>query len=123
MKMLGLNPMEQEIVELTNDIARNGFIYFPDFCRIIHIRYRDQDQDNFSQNMFKVVQVSEVFGQILNSYLQMLCGTEPLPELFKAKKYKINDNFLTKKDFQHMMMNLPEKVKRFSFFLHLSYLF
>ena len=62
MKMLGLNPMEQEIVDLTNDIARNGFIYFPDFCRIIHIRYRDQDQEAFGQNMFKVI--CEIFDQI-----------------------------------------------------------
>ena len=112
--------MEQEIVDLTNDIARNGFIYFPDFCRIIHIRYRDQDEDTFSQNMFKVV--GEIFGKNIKSYLQILCGTEPLPELFKAKKYKINDNFLTKKDFQHMMMNLPEKVRKFWFGLLLPYL-
>jgi Ca2+-binding EF-hand superfamily protein len=35
MKMLGLNPMEQEIIDLTNEIARNGFIYFPEFCSII----------------------------------------------------------------------------------------
>ena len=41
----------------------------------------------------------------------MLCGTDPLPELYRAKKYKINDHFLTKKDFQHMMMNLPEEVR------------
>ena len=32
MKMLGLNPMEQEIVDLKNSIARNGVIYFPEFC-------------------------------------------------------------------------------------------
>ena len=34
MKMLGLNPMEQEIVDLTNNIVRNGFIYFPEFCKV-----------------------------------------------------------------------------------------
>ena len=33
MKMLGLNPMEQEIIDLTNNIVRNGFIYFPEFCK------------------------------------------------------------------------------------------
>ena len=27
--MLGLNPMEQEIIDLTNNIVRNGYIYFP----------------------------------------------------------------------------------------------
>jgi len=93
MKMLGLNPMEQEIVDLTNEIARNGFIYFPEFCRIVHKRLRDENEESFRQNMFKI-----------------LCGTDPLPELFRAKKYKINDHFFTKKDFQHMMMNLPEEV-------------
>ena len=34
MKMLGLNPMEQEIVDVTNEIARNGLIYFPEFCQV-----------------------------------------------------------------------------------------
>ena len=34
MMMLGLNPMEQEIVDVTNEIARNGLIYFPEFCQV-----------------------------------------------------------------------------------------
>ena len=55
-KMLGLNPMEQEIVDLTNEIARNGLIYFPEFCRIVHRRFRDEDEEAFRQNMFKVTQ-------------------------------------------------------------------
>ena len=37
--MLGLNPMEQEIIDVTNEIARNGLIYFPEFCRVVHTRY------------------------------------------------------------------------------------
>ena len=40
----------------------------------------------------------------------MLCGTDPHPELYRAKKYKIQEHFLTKQDFVHMMRNLPEKV-------------
>ena len=52
--MLGLNPMEQEIIDLTNKIARNGLIYFPEFCRIVHQRFRGQDEEVFRQNMFKV---------------------------------------------------------------------
>ena len=55
MKMLGLNPMEQEIVDLTNEIARNGFIYFPEFCRIIHQKFRAEDEVAFRQYMFKVI--------------------------------------------------------------------
>ena len=54
MKMLGLNPMEQEIVDVTNEIARNGLIYFPEFCHVVHTRYRAMDEDVFRQNMFKV---------------------------------------------------------------------
>jgi hypothetical protein len=42
----------------------------------------------------------------------MLCGTEPFPELFRAKKYKIHDNYIHKKDFKHMMLNLPVPVKK-----------
>jgi hypothetical protein len=41
----------------------------------------------------------------------MLCGTEPFPELFRAKKYKIHDNYIHKKDFKHMMLNLPVPVE------------
>ena len=55
MKMLGLNPMEQEIVDLTNTITRNGFIYFPDFCKIVLKRWREVDEEVFRQNMFKVI--------------------------------------------------------------------
>ena len=54
MKMLGLNPMEQEIIDLTNRIVKNGFIYFPEFCQVIHEQYRHHDEEIFTQNMFKV---------------------------------------------------------------------
>ena len=54
MKMLGLNPMEQEILDLTNEIAKNGLIYFPEFCQIVTKKYRDEDAEMFRQNMFKV---------------------------------------------------------------------
>ena len=40
----------------------------------------------------------------------MLCGTDPLPELFRAKRYKIKQKFLTKSEFQFIMRNLPEEV-------------
>ena len=53
--MLGLNPMEQEIVDLTNEIAKNGFIYFPEFCRAVNTRFKEEDEELFRQNMFKVV--------------------------------------------------------------------
>jgi hypothetical protein len=46
--------MEQEIVDLTNTISKNGFIYFPDFCKIVIKGWRNQDEEVFRQNMFKV---------------------------------------------------------------------
>ena len=54
MKMLGLNPMEQEVIDLTNNIVKNGFIYFPEFCKVVHKKYREDDEEIFRQNMFKV---------------------------------------------------------------------
>ena len=40
----------------------------------------------------------------------MCCGTDPLPELFRAKRYKIKQKFLTKAEFQFIMRNLPVEV-------------
>ena len=61
------------------------------------------------QNMFKVVGSVDI-GTFYIFFLQMICGTEPFPEKFKAKKYKFNDHYITKKNFFHMMSNLPEVV-------------
>ena len=59
MKMLGLNPMEQEIIDLTNNIVKNGFIYFPEFCNVILKKFREDDEELFNQNMFKVILVKK----------------------------------------------------------------
>ena len=40
----------------------------------------------------------------------MLCGTDPFPEFYRAKRYKIHQKFLTKTEFQFIMRNLPEAV-------------
>ena len=40
----------------------------------------------------------------------MLCGTDPFPELFRAKRYKIHQKFLTKMEFAFIMRNLPVAV-------------
>ena len=41
---------------------------------------------------------------------QVLCGTDPLPELFRARRYKIQNKFITKTEFQFIMKNLPVEV-------------
>ena len=44
------------------------------------------------------------------SSVQILCGTDPFPVKYKAKKYKLHDHFLSKENFHQMMTNLPEYV-------------
>merc|ERR1719264_1176764 len=39
--MLGFNPSEQEVVDIPNEIARKGLIYFPDFCDLCLERFRE----------------------------------------------------------------------------------
>ena len=51
---LGLNTMEQEVVDMTNEVARNGLIYFPEFCSVVLRKYREDDEEQFAQVMFKV---------------------------------------------------------------------
>ena len=43
-------------------------------------------------------------------FIQVICGTDPYPKNFRAKKYKIKEKFFTKTDFQLMMRNLPVPV-------------
>ena len=52
-------------------------------------------------------------NSLIFSNFQSLCGTDPFPELYRAKKYKLNDHFFTKKDFTHIMLNLPVQVTYF----------
>ena len=41
---------------------------------------------------------------------KVICGSDPYPQNFRAKKWKIKDKFFTKTDFQFMMRNLPVPV-------------
>ena len=54
MKSLGLNPAEQETIDMTNEVGNNGLVYFPDFCKTILNKFRQDDEEVFRQNMFKV---------------------------------------------------------------------
>ena len=44
------------------------------------------------------------------SLFQHLCGTDPHPTQFRAKKYKLDQRFIEKKDFLDMMQVHPELV-------------
>ena len=61
MQRLGLNPTEQEVVDIPNEIGRKGLIYFPDFCQLVLDKFRNGgvedggvEDELFRQNMFKV---------------------------------------------------------------------
>ena len=49
-----MNTMEQEVIDMTNTVARNGLIFFPEFCQIVHKRFREENEEEFAQVMFKV---------------------------------------------------------------------
>ena len=79
MKMLGLNPMEQEIIDLTNNIVKNGFIYFPEFCNVILKKFREDDEELFNQNMFKVILVKKgSFENTFDNWYFNIIVIEPL---------------------------------------------
>ena len=100
-----MNPTEQEVVDIPNEIARKsvififtvifisfdsiiiimiprkGLIYFPDFCQVVLERFRhsDVEGEDFRATVFK-----------------HMCGTESFPTDFRAKKYRLEKHFLTK---------------------------
>ena len=120
MKMLGLNPSEQEVVDIPNNIAkydsdhfflcrsksnesslyRKGLIYFPEFCQLILKWFRDNKEakENFNQNMFKVSHGILLHHKMCKCLLNLkiLCGTDPFPKDFRAKKYKMDKHSITK---------------------------
>ena len=51
---LGVNMMEQEVIDLTNTISKNGLVFFPDFCQFALKKLREEDDELFAQDMFKV---------------------------------------------------------------------
>ena len=54
MKSLGLSPAEQETIDMTNEVGNNGLVYFPDFCKIVLRKYREDDKELLNQALFKV---------------------------------------------------------------------
>ena len=59
--------------------------------------------------MFKV-NIVKHFPFIQICLYQVLCGTKPFSDKYKARKYRVQEQFLTKADFDFIMRNLPVKV-------------
>ena len=60
MKSLGLSPTEQEVVDMQCEVEKRGRIFFPDFCKLCLRKFREFDEENFRQIMFKV-RLKDVF--------------------------------------------------------------
>ena len=101
MKMLGLNPSDQELLDIPNKISRRGLIYYPDFCQLCLELFRQEaaEEEEFRRNMFKVALLNVGFHKKLqnNSVMfKILCGTDPLPTDYRAKKYKMEKHRIKK---------------------------
>ena len=65
MKALGLNPAEQEMIDMTNEVNNNGLIYYPDFCKLVLRKYREESKGeikNIEQNL-------KACNEIINEFL------------------------------------------------------
>ena len=103
MKMLGLNPSDQELLDIPNKISRRGLIYYPDFCQLCLELFRQEaaEEEDFRRNMFKVPLPDCGLHEKLQSnsvMFQILCGTDPLPTDYRAKKYKMEKHRIKKVD-------------------------
>ena len=86
MKALGLNPAEQEMIDMTNEVAVNGLVYFPDFCKLVLRKYREDSRELLNQTFFKVK-----FSQVdlfitLGFYNSGYLWYRPLPHKLQSKE-------------------------------------
>ena len=97
--MLGLNPSDQELLDIPNTIAKNGLIYYPDFCQLCleYFRQEPDEEEDFRRNMFKVRNLYHEFHHEYGLHLsKVLCGTDPHPTDHRAKRYRVEKHNLSK---------------------------
>ena len=70
MKALGLNPGEQEMIDMTNEVSVNGLIYYPDFCKLVLRKYREENKEVLHQALFKVKKIFKYF-HIVNIFSRL----------------------------------------------------
>ena len=90
--MLGLNPMEQEIIDVTNEIARNGLIYFPEFCRVVHTRYSTVQYTavKYSTVQYRIVHYTAVQYSTYSTLLPRYRAEDE--EVFRQNMFKVGVN-------------------------------
>ena len=42
------------MIDMTNEVNVNGLIYYPDFCKIVLRKYREENREVLNQALFKV---------------------------------------------------------------------
>ena len=107
---------------MQNEVEKKGRIFFPDFCKLSLRKFREFDETHFRQELFKVVKLARagedkqqadnwhnptlVLALLSHSILiythlsQIICGTEPHPSKYRAKKYKVEEKFFSFTDFR-----------------------
>ena len=83
-KSLGLNLAEQETIDMTNEVGKNGRVYFPDFCKIVLRKYREDDKELLNQAVFKVELVSGLWMLNESIYWSLYFGFIPNTEVHKG---------------------------------------
>ena len=70
MKALGLNPGEQEMIDMTNEVNNNGLIYYPDFCKLVLRKYREESKGGITnENEYCKLIIERSINNSLNSFL------------------------------------------------------
>ena len=42
------------MIDMTNEVNINGLIYYPDFCKLVLRKYREENREVLNQALFKV---------------------------------------------------------------------
>ena len=42
------------MIDMTNTVARNGLVFFPEFCDVVLRKFREDNEKEFAEVMFKV---------------------------------------------------------------------
>lgn len=118
MKMLGLNPMEQDLMDLCNTVPRNGLIYFPDFCEIVLNRWREENEELFRQNMFKVRNCLQF--NLNGSFCRSFAGRNHFPNFTEPRNIGWKIITFQRKTLGTSWLIFPLKYESFSISLPIS---
>ncbi len=74
MKALGLNPGEQEMIDMTNEVSVNGLIYYPEFCKLVLRKYREENRETLNQALFKAMETIKLNLAWSGKYKYLILG-------------------------------------------------